>query len=208
MPFAAQTLKSARLHLQKRDPVMKAIIKRVGPCQIKTRRCRFRTLAASIVSQQISTAAARTVWQRLEQAVAPQRVTADSVIGLGMSNLRNCGISRQKSSYLLDLAEKNRQGVIDFRRFAQLTDEQVIDELTRVKGIGRWTAQMFLMFTLCRPDVFPVDDLGIKNAIRAAYALAESPPRERMLQIGQPWQPYSTMASWYLWRSLDLETPI
>ena len=203
MPFTAQQIKAARLHLLKCDPVMKTIVRQVGPCQIKTNRDRFRTLASSIVSQQISGAAARTVWSRLENALAPSVINAESLGQLNVDRLRECGVSRQKASYLLDLSHKTLSGEIDFKKLTKLDDEEIIAELTRIKGIGRWTAQMFLMFTICRTDVLPVDDLGIKNAIKASYNLRKLPDNNRIEKIARPWRPHATIASWYLWRSLD-----
>ncbi|HMO13863.1 MAG TPA: DNA-3-methyladenine glycosylase [Pirellulaceae bacterium] len=203
MPYPAQTLKSARHHLLKSDKIMRSIVKRVGPCQITTKRDRFVALAASIVSQQISGAAARTVWGRLESALLPDPVSPEAVARFSIERLRDVGISRQKATYLLDLSEKCLNGDIELNKIARLENEGVIENLTRVKGIGRWTAQMFLMFSLCREDVLPVDDLGIKTAIKTEYELSELPNSKQIESIAQPWRPYATIACWYLWRSLE-----
>lgn len=204
MPFSAQSIKAARLHLMRSEPTMKAIVKRVGPCQIKTKRDRFLTLASSIISQQISGAAARTIWGRLEDAVKPHKISAESLSGFDLESLRELGVSRQKAGYLCDLRDKTLNGEVEFKRLSKMTDEEVIDNLTQIKGIGRWTAQMFLMFSLCRPDIFPMDDLGIRNAIKLNYNLKKDPPTKKMLKIAEPWRPHATIASWYLWQSLDV----
>ncbi len=203
MPFPAQTLKSARLHLLKSDPPMKAIVKAVGPCKIKTKRDRFAALAASIVSQQISGAAAKTVWSRLEAAVAPHKVTAEALAQMDVEMLRSVGVSRQKASYLIDLTQKCLTGEVQLHKLAKQSDEEIITHLTPIKGIGVWTVQMFLMFSMCRSDILPVDDFGIKSAIKRQYELSELPDRKLIESIAQPWRPYATIACWYLWRSLD-----
>jgi len=188
----------------KSEPKMKSIIKAVGPCLIKTKRDRFLALATSIVGQQISGAAARTVWGRLEDAVAPNKVSAEALSEFDVDSLREVGVSRQKAGYMLDLAAKCRSHEIEFGRFPRMTDDQVIQNLTQIKGIGRWTAQMFLMFSLCRADVLPEGDLGIQNAIKMNYKLRKLPDDKKMHKFAKPWRPYATIASWYLWRSLDL----
>lgn len=212
MPFTAQHIKSARLHLQKSDPVMKRLLKELGPFTAKARTDRFATLVDSIVSQQISTSAARTIRQRLSDAVSARAIhaklpttgiSAESLLLFQIDELREFGVSRQKATYLLDLADKVQSEVVNLKNIGRMDDEQVIAELVQVKGIGRWTAQMFLMFSLARLDVLPVDDLGIKNAIQKQYNLDESPPAREIEALALPWRPYATIASWYLWRSLD-----
>jgi DNA-3-methyladenine glycosylase II len=130
-------------------------------------------------------------------------LSPNKILSLGVEGLRPCGVSRQKASYLLDLSERTRAKAIRFERMAELSDEQVIAELTQVKGIGVWTVQMFLMFALRRPDVLPVGDLGVRNAIWKAYELEAPPPPKEIERIGAAWRPFATAASWYLWRSLD-----
>jgi len=208
MPFYAQHIKAARLHLQRNDPVMKRVLKSVGPFVAKTRRDRFGTLVNSIISQQISVAAANTIRERLLDATSPDsnapKFTPESLLSFDIDQLRTAGVSRQKATYVLDLAEKVQSGIVDLKSIHRFENEQVIESLTQVKGIGIWTAQMFLMFSLGRLDIFPVDDLGIKNAIVRAYELPETPTRMEMETIAENWRPYATVASWYLWQSLEL----
>lgn len=203
MSFSAQHIKAARLHLQKSDPIMKGIIKRVGPFTAKANRQRFVTLVRSVVSQQISGAAARTIWSRFQEAVRPDPITPESVLRFQIDDLRALGISRQKAGYVLDLASKVESGLVDLARIHRQDDQQIIHELTQVKGIGIWTAQMFMMFSLGRLDVFPNNDLGIRNAIEKNYPHRSPITTAIMAQIAQPWHPYATVASWYLWRSLE-----
>lgn len=208
MPFSAQHIKTARLHLQKNDPAMKRIIKQVGPFTGKTTRNRFAALVKSIVSQQISTSAAKTILGRLHAAVIENpgptfSVTPDDFAGLDVEHLRSAGLSRQKATYVFDLANKVNDQTVDLKNIHRLDDEEAIQCLLQVKGIGRWTAQIFLMFCLGRLDILPSDDLGIRNAVKRAYDLAEVPAAKEVDSIGQPWRPYASVASWYLWRSLD-----
>ena len=205
MPFAAQHIRAARLHLQKSDPVMKKIIKDVGPFKQTVIRDRFVALVRSIVSQQISTAAARTIQQRLFDAVAPCKVEPTAILQFSVDQLRELGISKQKATYMLDLAEKVADGTVDLKNMGRKSDGQVIESLTQIKGVGVWTAQMFLMFSLARLDVFPDGDLGIQNGIEKNYSIRGDLTKQKMQKIAQPWKPYSTIASWYLWRSLDLD---
>lgn len=211
MPFTAQHIKAGRLKLQKSDPTLKKIMKRVGPFTATTRRDRFATLVRSIVSQQISTAAARTILERLELALGKgklkrgQTYNASRVLKFSVDELRELGVSRQKATYLLDLAANVDAGTLDLKTIHKLDNEAAIEALIQVKGIGRWTAQMFLMFSLGRLDIFPVDDLGIRNAIETNYGFKEAPTCEEMNEIAENWQPYATIASWYLWQSLELE---
>ncbi len=204
MPIAAQHLRAARLHLQKSDPVMKRIIKAVGPCNVKIKTNRFQMLVASIIGQQISGNAARTIYNRLLDAIESKSIKPEHLVGYTVEELRELGVSRQKATYLIDLAEKVDGGQVMLTKFAKMENEEVIEQLTQVKGVGRWTAQMFLMFSLGRLDVFPVDDLGIKNAIILNYKLRKEPDKKRMEKIAAPWNPFETIASWYLWQSLEL----
>jgi DNA-3-methyladenine glycosylase II len=206
MPFYAQHIKSARLHLQKNDPVFKRLLKSVGPFTAKTRRDRFGTLVSSIISQQISVAAARTIRGRLIDAVAPEKISPESLLKFDVDSLRAVGVSRQKATYVLDLAEKVDAGTLDLASIHRRDDEAVIQEMVQVKGVGRWTAQMFLMFSLGRLDVLPVDDLGLKNAIAKHYELDDLPDKHQMEALAENWRPYSTIACWYLWQSLKANT--
>lgn len=194
----------ARRHLRQCDPVLRPVIDAVGPFSLQLQRDRFRSLVRAIVAQQISVAAARTIMNRLVERLAPRPLNADHVAALDFAELRAAGLSTQKAGYLHDLAEKTRSGIVRLSAIGRLDDEGVIAQLTQVKGIGRWTAQMFLIFTLGRLDVFPEDDLGIRSAIRALYGLDELPDRTTSREIAAPWSPYASVASWYCWRSLEL----
>ncbi len=206
MAFAAQHIRAARLHLQKADPVMKTIIRQVGPFTAKTMPDRFLTLVRSIVSQQISGAAARTILGRLDDLVAPDKVNPESLVKHSIDQLRAIGVSRQKASYVLDLAEQVVSGNVNLQSLSRKDNEMVIAELIQVKGIGVWTAQMFLMFSLGRLDVLPVGDLGIQNAIKKQYKPRGELTTKKIVKIAQPWQPYSTVACWYLWQSLNTDS--
>lgn len=193
-------------HFKSADPVLAAVIQQVGPVTLKPQRDRFKLLVRSIISQQISTAAARTIRERLETALKPAGVRPETVAHLSVEQLRALGVSRQKASYLLDLADKCADGTVRLSAIGRMSDEDVITELTQVKGIGRWSAQMFLIFSLGRLDVFPHDDLGVRNAIRRMYRLKELPGKDQCLEIGNLWRPYATIGSWYCWRFLELKT--
>ena len=205
MAFTAAHLRSARRHLRKHDPIMRSMINQVGPCTVRCQRDRFQMLVRSIISQQISVGAARSIRNRLEQLLAPDRITPETLLGFKPRQLRSAGLSPQKTTYILDLANKIEQGHVVLRTIGRRGDEAVIKELTQVKGIGHWTAQMFLMFALGRLDIFPAADLGIRIAIRDHYGVAELPGKKLSHEIAAPWRPYATIASWYLWRSLDLQ---
>ena len=205
MPFYAQHIKAARLHLQKCDPVLKRLLKQVGPFTAKAKRDRFGTLVNSIISQHISVAAAATIKARLVESFSPEPISPAGILTLEVEQLRELGVSRQKASYLLDLADKVDSGVVALDKIHLKQDQEIIQEMVQVKGIGPWTAQMFMMFSLARLDVLPVDDLGIKNAVKLHYELDELPDKSTIEKIAQPWRPYATIASWYLWRSLEPE---
>lgn len=203
MPTYAEQAEAARKQLMKHDPVLKAIIKRAGPCTLKPRRDYFQTLVRSIISQQISTAAARTILQRLVDHVHPHKITPETIAQLDLQALRSLGVSQQKASYVIDLTDHVQRGALNLKTIQRLSDEEVIARLIEVKGIGVWTAHMFMIFSLGRMDVLPVGDLGIRNAIQRAYELEELPKPPQIEQIAQPWRPYASLASWYLWRSLE-----
>ena len=205
MPIAAQHLKAARLHLQKSDPTMKRILKAVGPCTIKTRSDRFLMSVSSILSHQISGAAARTIHSRLVEDLKPKKISPEALVPYSVDELRELGVSRQKAGYIIDLANKVHLGEVELRQLGRLADDDVIAELTKIKGIGKWTAQMFLMFSLGRLDVFPTDDLGIQNAIKKHYRTRGDLTKAKMEKLAKAWRPYTTIASWYLWRSLEVE---
>jgi DNA-3-methyladenine glycosylase II len=197
---------AARKHLQ-RDPVMRKIMKAVGPCSLKPRRDHFVVLCKSIYSQQISTKVAAVLFGRFKKCFPLARPTPERVLDLFKNGteemIKPCGLSRQKREYLIDLANHFVDGRIPSRRLARMDDEAVIEALTAVRGIGRWTAEMFLMFVLNRPDVLPVDDLGLQMAVKRAYKLAEKPKSAEIKKIAEAWHPYRSIATWYLWRGSD-----
>jgi DNA-3-methyladenine glycosylase II len=199
---------AARRHLR-RDPVLAKIINAVGPCMLKPRRDHFVVLCKAIYSQQISTKVAAVLFGRFRRNFPGLRPTPQRVIDF-LSNteasnegaLRGCGLSRPKKSYLIDLAAHFVEEKIPSHRLSRMSDDQVIESLTAVKGIGRWTAEMFLMFTLNRQDVLPVDDLGLQTAVQRAYGLKDRPKADELRKIAEPWAPYRSIATWYLWRGL------
>jgi DNA-3-methyladenine glycosylase II len=199
----------AALALSRRDRVLKRLIRRYPDIHLTRRSDPFTTLARAIVGQQISVKAADTIWRRfvalVEEApqrgfpcLAPPRVTAQAIPAL-----RGCGLSQRKAEYLSDLAEHFISGRLDPKRWEKLDDEALIAALVDVKGIGRWTAEMFLMFHELRPDVLPVDDVGLQRAIADHYNDGERLPREAMFAVADAWRPWRSVATWYLWRSLD-----
>ncbi|HLK19092.1 MAG TPA: DNA-3-methyladenine glycosylase [Bryobacteraceae bacterium] len=196
-------MRKAILHLKKSDPVLAGVIARVGGYKIQYRDPGFDTLVRSIVYQQLSGRVAKVIFERLVAAVPGGRLTPDAVLKLTPARMRKCGLSKQKTAYIRDLARKTARGKVDFAGLGGLTDDEVIASLTQVKGIGVWTAHMFLMFALERPDVLPVGDLGIRTAIRKAYGLAELPHAKQIEELAARWRPYCSVASWYLWRSLE-----
>jgi DNA-3-methyladenine glycosylase II len=195
-------------HLQRVDPVMKRIIERSGPLRIERRPESFQALVRAIIFQQLAGSAALAIFNRFVAAIGGGRFpTPAQVIAASDEELRKVGLSRGKMVYIRDLAGHVRDGAIKFRRFPRMEDEEVITELTRVRGIGRWTAEMFLMFNLHRPDVLAVGDLGLRSAATKEYATA-SPVTEKMLrEMGEIWRPYRSAASWYLWQSGRIITP-
>lgn len=197
----------ARRALMRRDPVLGAVIKTVGPCLMaeRQRKDHLTALLGSIVSQQLSTKAAATIFGRFV-ALFPDQVITDhrSIAALDDGALRGVGLSGQKVSYLRDLCARIEDGRLQLDALDALEDEEVIARLVAVKGFGRWTAQMFLMFRLHRPDVLPVGDLGIANAVQRLYRLRKKPEPQRLTKIGEVWRPYRSVASWYLWQSLKM----
>jgi len=197
-----KTLEKARRYLTKADQTLARIIDQVGVCRWPQRQLRFASLVRAIVGQQISTKAAKSIYDRLRAKVAPRRITADSLVALTHTQLRKVGLSNQKATYVLDLTNKVQNKVVNLSNHSRLDNEAVIDELTQVKGIGRWTVEMYLMFSLRRLDVLPVDDWGIKTAISRLYFDGEAVNKADMLSTGEAWRPYRTVACWYCWRSL------
>jgi DNA-3-methyladenine glycosylase II len=209
-------------HLKKSDPILREIIARIGPCRMQFGPAEFHSLAEAIVYQQLNGKAAVTIFNRFA-ALAGDPLTPQSILKLSDEQLRGVGLSKQKSSYLKDLAAKTASGQLDFSRLADLPDEDVIEHLTQVKGIGVWTAQMFLMFSLRRENVLPTGDFGVRMAMfkhyldaqraKASKKVAASktgrkrkiklPTPEQMEKIAECWKPYRSVACWYLWKSLD-----
>jgi DNA-3-methyladenine glycosylase II len=218
-------MKKAVSHLKKSDPVMRAIIERIGPCRMRSSPPEFHSLARSIVYQQLNGNAAETIFNRFA-ALAGGPLAPEGILKLSDEQMRAAGLSRQKSAYLKDLAAKTAAGALDFTRLPELPDEEVIAHLTQVKGIGVWTAQMFLMFTLKRENILPTGDFGVRMAMykhyldvaraRAAKKSAAAkktrkkkirlPTPVQMEKIAKRWEPYRSVACWYLWQSLDTKT--
>ncbi|MGA8431677.1 MAG: DNA-3-methyladenine glycosylase 2 family protein [Candidatus Sulfotelmatobacter sp.] len=222
-------MRKAVNHLKKSDPVMRAIIERIGPCRMEFGLPEFHSLAEAIVYQQLNGKAAVSIFKRFA-ALAGEPLTPAGILTLSDEQLRSVGLSKQKSAYLKDLAEKTAAGVLDFVRLPDLSDAEIIEHLTQVKGIGVWTAQMFLMFTLKRKNILPTGDFGVRMAMfkhyldkRTAKLGAASkkakagkkkrssqkiklPGPEQMERIAKTWEPYRSVACWYLWKSLDIKT--
>lgn len=198
-------MRHAVRHLKNSDPVLRAIIERVGPYRMEQELPRFHTLARAIIYQQLHGKAAATICQRLMD-LAGEPLTPEGILRLSDEQMRGVGLSRQKMSYLRDLAEKTHSGAIEFAQLPDLPDDEVIQHLTQVKGIGVWTAHMFLMFALQRPNVLPTGDLGIQSAMRKHYKKRKLPKPKQMENIAKCWEPYRSIACWYLWRSLDVKT--
>jgi DNA-3-methyladenine glycosylase II len=212
-------------HLKKSDPVMRSIIERHGPCRMQFGLPEFHSLAEAIVYQQLNGRAAETIFKRFA-ALAGEPLTPEGILKLSDDQMRGAGLSKQKTAYLKDLAAKSASGLVDFARLPELPDAEVVEHLTQVKGIGVWTAQMFLMFTLKRENVLPTGDFGVRMAIykhyldrpraKAAKKSAATrkgrkrkiklPSPEQMEKIAKRWEPYRSVACWYLWKSLDTKT--
>lgn len=190
--------------LRERDPVLRAVIDRVGPFEASYEPDLWWSLVDAIASQQLSVKAAATIVGRVD-ALVPEgsRPTPADLLALPDEALRGCGLSGAKTRYVKDLAARWLDGSLEPDRLPAMPDEEVVEHLTRVKGIGRWTAEMILIFTLARPDVLPVDDLGLRVAVQRAYGLAERPGRAELTEIGEAWRPFRSAATLYLWRSLN-----
>ncbi len=214
-------MRKALNHLKKSDPVMRAIIEQVGPYRMTHREPTFHSLARAIAYQQLNGKAAATIFGRLT-AIAGDPLTPEGVLKLTPEQMRAVGLSKQKSSYLLDMAKRASRGELDFTRVPEMSDDEVIEHLTQVKGVGVWTAHMFLMFSLGRADILPTGDFGIRMAMFRHYLdktrakrNAAAKKRKRKIKLPSPaqmekiakcWAPYRSVACWYLWRSLDTET--
>jgi DNA-3-methyladenine glycosylase II len=190
---------AATSHLSNVDPVMRTTIEQVGPCTLRPDPDIFNALVDAIISQQISVKAANAIVGRVRAAMPGGMITPEALAGCDFDRLRTLGLSTQKARYILSLVEHVQGGLLVLEELPMLGDEEIIQRLTMVKGIGRWTAEMVLIFTLGRADVLPVDDLGFLEGVRAAYNLPERPKRAEMLARGELWRPYRTFATWYMW---------
>jgi len=221
-------MRKAILHLKQCDPVLRAVIERIGPCRMAYSEPVFHSLAEAIVYQQLNGKAAETIFKRFT-VLSGDPITAQGILKLTPDKMRSVGLSKQKSAYLIDMAERAQRGELDFSRLPEMSDKEVIEHLTQVKGVGVWTAHMFLMFTLRRPNILPVGDFGVRMAIyrhyldrRARQGVAKNgagkrkgkvkkieiklPTPEQMEKIAKRWEPYRSIACWYLWQSLDVKT--
>jgi DNA-3-methyladenine glycosylase II len=198
-------LRKAVTHLKRSDPTMAAIVARVGPCRYQVRHegTHFEALCRSIMYQQVTGAAAATIIRRMHEIYGGRAPLPTELLATSDEKLRAAGVSRQKLSYMRDLATHVVNGSLPFDALASHPDDEVLSLLVQVKGIGRWTAQMFLIFRLGRLDVLPELDLGIRKAVQVAYRMRKLPDAKRLHRVGAAWAPYRTIASWYLWRSLD-----
>jgi len=192
-------------HLSKRDRVMRKLIPMFGDARLQSRGDAFTTLARSIVGQQISMKAAQTVWERFVEAVdgEAERVKPASVLALDPKQIREAGMSARKVDYVLDLARHFESGMVHVKQWQQMDDEAIIEELVAIRGIGRWTAEMFLIFHLLRPNVLPLDDLGLMKGISQNYFSGEPVSRAEAREVGDAWAPFRSVATWYIWRSLE-----
>ena len=197
---AVSTWAEAERELSRRDRALAKVIRRVGPCRLTPGKDYFAALCRAIVAQQISGAAARTVIGNFRGLFPRRRETPAAVLKLDDATLRSVGLSRQKLTYIRSLAEAFDSGAVPVRRFPRMSDEEIIASLVPIKGIGRWTAEMFLIFVLNRPDVFPVDDLGVQEGARRLLGLKERPKPKELMPYGERWRPWRTVATWYLWR--------
>ncbi len=200
-PLTPSYWEEAKAELMKRDRIMRRLIPQFGDLQLVGRGEPFVTLARSIVGQQISVKAAQSVWERVLEACP--RMTPAAMQKLGLEKLAGCGLSKRKAEYLSDLALHFREGTVHAKDWSSMDDEEVIAELVQIRGIGRWTAEMFLIFNLLRPNVLPLDDVGLLRGISINYFSGEPVSRSDAREVSANWEPWRTVATWYLWRSLD-----
>jgi DNA-3-methyladenine glycosylase II len=196
-------MRKAIVHLKKADPVLRSIIERVGAYKLEHSQPSFGTLVRSIVNQQLSGRVAAVILERLVAMLPSGKITPEAILKLTPARMRKAGLSKQKTAYIRDLARKTLKGHVKFEGLDGLPDHEVIEHLTQVKGIGVWTAHMFLIFALRRPDILATGDLGVRSAIRKAYQLEELPDPEQIEAMAVTWRPYCSVAMWYLWRSLE-----
>ena len=198
-----EMLRRAETHLENACPHMRGLIAKFGPCRLQTQPDGFQMLVRSITSQQISGSAARAIRRRLQARIAPKPLSAESVRECGEDGLRSVGYSQRKASYLIGLATGVLERGLDLNGLQGRSDGDVVRRLTEVRGIGEWTAHMFLIFSLGRPDVLPYGDLGVRQALRKFHGLADLPGKRQAIKLARPWRPYASVASWYCWRSVD-----
>lgn len=190
-------------HLRKSDPRLRSVIDAYGPCPLVPHNRYFHAMCKAIVSQQLAVKAAATIFRRFCELFPRKTPTPTRVLELSDAQFSSVGMSKQKTGYMRDLAEKFVDGTVPVRRIARMTDDEIIEALTAVKGVGVWTAQMFLIFVLVRPDVWPTGDLGIRKAAQQHFELEEMPIDGELTELAEHWRPYRSIASWYLWRSLE-----
>ncbi|MDE0620154.1 MAG: DNA-3-methyladenine glycosylase [Bryobacterales bacterium] len=205
MTQLAEVLAKADEHLARACPHMARLVREHGPCALQLHPEPFQMLVRSITAQQISGAAARSIIRRLEGTIKPARITPAAVADCGEESLRRAGYSARKASYLLGLAREVLDGSLDFDSLATRPDDEIVERLTKLRGIGVWTAQMYLIFCLGRPDVLPYDDLGVRQALKNFHGLEELPRKREAIELAVPWRPYASVASWYCWRSIDVK---
>ena len=198
----SQYAKAVR-HLKRRDKILKPIIEKVGPCTLNPDPDAFVILVRAIISQQISTKAAKSIFQKLETLLKPKKVRPKNVLAVKDEDLKSAGLSTSKRAFLTDLATKVINKEVRLQDTPGMSDEDVIQHLLPVKGIGRWTAEMFLIFALGRLDVLPLADLGLVTALKTHYDLPEKPSKEEFLKVTEPWRPYASIGTWYMWRTFD-----
>jgi DNA-3-methyladenine glycosylase II len=201
--LSAMIQQEAIAHLKRTDPVIARLIRRIGPCRLGRSGSYFLTLVEAIVWQQLSWKAALTIHGRMLEVVGSRRPTPAHFLRVTPAKLRGAGLSRNKAAYLLSLAEYFDSGRFPRRRIPRMYDDDIIEELTTIKGIGRWSAEMFLIFALNRPDVFPKGDLGLRKAIAGWYGMDGNPDDDQLETVSRPWRPHRTVATWYLWQSAD-----
>ncbi|MEN6606361.1 MAG: DNA-3-methyladenine glycosylase [Bryobacteraceae bacterium] len=204
-PLIVLPMRKAIRHLKQADAVMARLIEGIGPCRIRFLDPAFETLAKSIVYQQLSGKVASVIFERLKATANGRKLTPKAFLAVDTETLRGVGLSRQKIEYLRGLAQSSQSGEVNFRALQRMDDAEVLKVLTGIKGIGVWTVHMFLIFALRRPDVMPIGDLGIRAAVRKAYGMEAVPTPVEVGELAESWRPYRTLASWYLWRSLETD---
>lgn len=203
LPYDAD---AARRHIAKADPVMRDIVKRVGPYHLEIRGAPYESLLRAILYQQLAGAAAAAIERRFLAIFGNRIPASQELLAVSAEELRAAGVSRQKAGYMRSLAEHFDAGALSDRHLRRATDDEVIEHVTQVNGIGRWTADMLLLFCLGRPDVLPIGDLGVRASMRTAYGLDALPTPAQMEEVAEPWRPYRSAATWYLWRRSDIVT--